>query len=77
MYYRCPCCININNEILLENNLQKHTLFFVNFYLFIANFELFPKKSVFWSDLFIGLRYNCINRTKYHLLIFEFILGIY
>jgi hypothetical protein len=49
----------------------------VNFYLFIANFELFPKKSVFWSDLFIGLRYNCINRTKYHLLIFEFILGIY
>jgi hypothetical protein len=42
----------------------------VNFYLFIANFELFPKKSVFWSDLFIGLRYNCINRTKYHLLIF-------
>ena len=29
--------------------------FFVNFYLFIVNFEVFPKKSVFWSWLFIGL----------------------
>ena len=34
---------------------QKNTLFFVNFYLFIANFEVFPKKSVFWTHLFIGL----------------------
>ena len=34
---------------------QKNTLFFVNFYLFIANFEVFPKKSVFWTYLFIGL----------------------
>jgi hypothetical protein len=34
---------------------QKNTFFFVNFYLFIGNFEVFPKKSVFWSYLFIGL----------------------
>jgi len=34
---------------------QKNTFFFVNFYLYIANFELFPKKSVFWSHLYVGL----------------------
>jgi len=34
---------------------QKTLYFFVNFYLFIANFEVFPKKSVFWTYLFIGL----------------------
>jgi len=36
---------------------QKNTSFFVNFYLFIVNFEVqvFPKKRVFWSYLFIGL----------------------
>jgi len=41
---------------------QKNTLFFVNFYLFIGNFEVFPKKSAFWRYLFIGLKY-CFSFT--------------
>ena len=36
----------------------------MNFYLFIANFEVFPKKSVFWSHLFIGLR---VTKTSLNL----------
>jgi len=38
-------------------------------YLFIANFELFPQKSVFWSHLFIGLtpwRASSIERRSAH-----------
>ena len=27
----------------------------MNFYLYIGDFEVFPKKSVFWSYLYVGL----------------------
>ena len=48
------------NSVFFHRCHIKNTLFFVNFYLFIANFEVFPKKSVFCSYLFIGLKYTIV-----------------
>ena len=43
------------NSVFFSPMSQKNTFFFVNFYLYIGDFEVFPKKSVFWSYLSVGL----------------------